>query len=87
MHRFWFEFQQSLDAGLPPGTTSGCGVTAHDYEDAIGLVRSRVFRERLMPPIARHHVDVDISQLDPKHVLPNIGNPASRGVWFPLGYD
>jgi hypothetical protein len=31
---------------------------------------------------------VDVSKLDPKHILPNMrGNPAARGVWFPTGFD
>jgi hypothetical protein len=27
--------------------------------------------------------DVDVSQLDAGHVLPNMGDPTLRGVWFP----
>lgn len=31
--------------------------------------------------------DVDVSTLDPEHVLPNTGVPAARGIWFPLGHS
>ncbi|WP_255356377.1 hypothetical protein [Lysobacter sp. Root983] len=33
----------------------------------------------LGPPI----VDIDIRDLDPRHVLPNIGVCSVRGVWYP----
>ena len=33
--------------------------------------------------IRRFSEDVDLTTLDPNHVLPNIGNVTRRGVWFP----
>jgi hypothetical protein len=31
--------------------------------------------------------DVDLSSLEQKHVLPNLGDVTARGIWFPQGYD
>lgn len=85
LHRYWFEFfiPQKQAQSEPWGL--GCGVTAHDYNDAVQLLKEFVFPQREVPPI--HHVieDVDISTLDEKHVRPNLGVPSQRGVWFPLG--
>jgi hypothetical protein len=45
-----------------------------------------VFRAREMPPIIEVIEDVEVSALDPAHVLPNMGDPSQQGVWFPMGY-
>jgi hypothetical protein len=28
-----------------------------------------------------------VSTLDPRHVRPNMGNPVTPGIWFPLGHE
>ena len=84
MRRFWFQFDVSND--LSPGVRMGCGITAYDQEDALRLLRERVFFETTVPRPLDIVEDVDISSLDAGHVLPNMGNVAIRGVWFPLGY-
>jgi hypothetical protein len=86
LRRFWFEFDVSGSSDLPAGIRMGCGVTAHTHEDAGLLVQERVFRGASLPPITQLVPDVDVSTLDPGHVRPNMGNPAVRGIWFPLGY-
>jgi hypothetical protein len=73
--RYWIELQEE--------TGFGYGVTALDKNDALGLLQERVFRGGELPPIRRIESDVDVSQLDPNHVLPNAGPPIWRGVWFP----
>lgn len=85
LRRYWFEFDlsQSQARMVPYGL--GCGVTAFDYEDAIALMKDRVFRSSDLPPIRNVIEDVDISTLDDKHVRPNMDIPVFRGVWFPLG--
>jgi hypothetical protein len=65
----------------------GCGVTAHDYDDALALLRETVFGGAELPKVAAVAEDVDISTLDVRHVRPNMGNPTMRGVWFPMGYS
>jgi hypothetical protein len=78
--RFWFEFERS---STPTILNIGCGVTAHDYDDALSLLRERVFMGREIPTITRLVENVDTSTLDERHVLPNLGIASSRGVWFP----
>lgn len=75
-----------LDEPHPIGVLIGCGVTAHNYEDAIMLLRQRVFTHDPLPTITRVVADVDISTLDADHVLPNMGIPSERGIWYPIGY-
>lgn len=60
-------------------------MTAVDLDDAIGLVRRVLFPDRALPPIDAVVTDVDISTLDPGHVIPNMHVPVERGVWFPMG--
>ncbi len=84
--RYWFEFDLTLDEPHPIGVLIGCGVTAHNYEDAIMLLRQRVFTHDPLPTITRVVADVDISTLDADHVLPNMGIPSERGIWYPIGY-
>lgn len=82
--RFWFEFD--VNNPLPAGVRMGCGVTASSIDDATSLLADRVFKGASVPKITRVVQDVDISSLDAGHVLPNMGLPVRRGVWFPLGY-
>lgn len=73
--RFWIEFEQS--------SVQGFGVTAIDIADALALI------ERLpayLQPTGRTTKvieDVDIRDLDAGHVVPNMGAPIWRGVWYP----
>ena len=87
LRRFWFEFGQSDAHTLPPGVQLGCGITAWTIDDALGLLRNCVFRGRPGPSVYTVVEDVDVSTLDVGHVLPNMGAPNVRGIWFPLGYD
>lgn len=86
LHRYWFVFSFSDPYDLPPGIRVGCGVTAVSVEDAKSLLLSRVFVDSEIPAIRRVDVDVDVSALDVSHVRPNMGDPAVRGVWFPIGF-
>jgi hypothetical protein len=86
LRRFWFEFEFLSRAPLPLGTWKGCGVTAWDRNDAEQLLCEIVFAGSPLPKIRRLIEDVDVSTLDPGHVLPNMGNVFPRGIWFPLGY-
>jgi hypothetical protein len=80
--RYWFEF----DWGERPPMRAeglGCGVTAFDREDALGLLAEAVFANSEVPAVKHVTEDVDIQTLDEGHVLPNMGIPSERGVWFP----
>ena len=83
LKRYWFRF-----ATIPRPTplNLGCGVTARDYDEAFGMLKARVFAGAALPSVVECVEDVDVQTLDTKHVLPNLGVVAERGVWFPLGY-
>jgi hypothetical protein len=38
--RSWFEFDFTGIKNVPPGMSLGCGITAHDYNDAIMRVQN-----------------------------------------------
>jgi hypothetical protein len=83
LRKFWFKFER-LPA--PTAINLGCGVTAHSREDALALLKERVFGNNPVPPIVEVVEDVTEAALERKHVLPNLGNVEERGVWFPQGY-
>jgi hypothetical protein len=83
LHRYWFEFEPGA---APAEAPLGCGVTAYSEVDARDMLAGTVFRATAFPQVRRVVEDVDVSALDPGHVLPNMLEPASRGVWFPMGH-
>ena len=85
--RFWFEFDIETATGYPAGIGHGCGVTAFDMIDAINIMDERVFLEFSRPAFRKAIENIDVSTLDPDHVIPNMKHPLARGIWFPLGYD
>jgi hypothetical protein len=76
--RFWFEFER--------GRTRRIGVTAWTKEDAEAVVTAKVFKGAPMPSPLTVIEDVDVSQIDPNHVFPNMEPSDVRGIWFPRGY-
>lgn len=80
------EFELSIEDNSPLGVRMGCGVTAYDLYDAIGLVKSHIFHSEECPLTKKIIQDVDIATLDTNHVVPNMGSVLKRGIWFPLGY-
>lgn len=70
LRRYWFAFPD-----LP-----GFGVTAYSIEDAHFLLEGEGY---LIDRDVEVIVDVDVSTLDPNHILPNSGPSCFRGVWFP----
>jgi hypothetical protein len=82
MRRFWFEFEGTRPFS-PLGL--GCGITARDKDDAMNILREKMFEDGELP-IRRFVQDVSIDELDANHVIPNIGNIFLRGIWFPQGY-
>jgi hypothetical protein len=63
----------------------GCGVTASSRDEAMRMVTSQVLSGTELPPVKSVVEDVDVSALDPDHVLPNVGPTDVPGVWFPRG--
>jgi hypothetical protein len=75
LRRFWFPVEGHL----------GIGVSAPTLDEATALAeqfrRANWASASLGIPIN----DVDIRELDQKHVIPNIGPVAVPGLWFPRG--
>jgi hypothetical protein len=81
LHRYWFEFDYRPDQHHVSGV--GYGVTGYSREDALALLLAAVPALDPLPPIAKEMVDFDPSQIDVRHVPPNMGVPVRRGVWYP----
>jgi hypothetical protein len=81
--RWLVTFPTPSTAHLADVTRHGCGVTGLDADDCWRLVRDAVFAELPVPPVRDAVFDIDVSTLDADWVLPQIGNPAALGVWFP----
>jgi hypothetical protein len=84
LHRYWIRFQK---ADHPTWWNLGCGVTAYTRDDAIGLAQRLVSVESTMPEIADIVEDVNVQDLDQNHVVPNMGDVARRGIWYPRGLE
>lgn len=82
LHRYWFTFAGDARS-LPAGLAMGCGVTALNRDEAAALIQRDVLGGKELPAVARVVEDVDVGALDTNHVLPNVGPPNVRGVWFP----
>ncbi len=88
LRRYWFKPNfNGYKYPIPFGCKIGVGITAYDLKDAEKILELIVFKNRSFPVFDSITVDVDISQLDNNHVLPNMNEPINRGVWFPKGYD
>ena len=83
LRRFWFRFEA---LPKPTAINLGCGVTAYTLDDAIDLLRDRIFGKIGLPPIIECIEDVEMDQIEQKHARPNVGNTQIRGIWFPQGY-
>jgi hypothetical protein len=80
LHRYWFTFHAAHE---PTFFGLGCGVTAVDRQDAERLLRDAWFATDGLPRINDVIEDVDVRDLDAGHVLPSMGDPSIRGVWYP----
>ena len=88
MIRYWFEFDfNSYKGAIPAGLHLGCGVTAFSSEHALALLKSKVFKDEVLPKITECINNVDINILDQGHVISNMKAPVYIGIWFPIGYD
>ena len=73
LRRFWFVLSRGL----------GIAVTAPTETEARELAEAERQRSYSDATFTSVVADVDVSTLDPKHVLPNAGPAAVRGIWFP----
>jgi hypothetical protein len=73
LRRFWF----ALAGGI------GVGVTAHSRSEAEALASDACeYLGQVFNPVNVVE-DVDVRDLDQNHVIPNMGPPNFRGVWYP----
>jgi len=86
--RYWFIFEKNETNWV---TGWGCGVTAYNYDDAIYLLNRYMFNKGNVMPIIKDVIEnIDVSTLDPNHILPNLAlglPPNFRGIWYPQGYN
>jgi len=64
----------------------GCGITAWNYEDAVSILKEKVFINESLPDIKKVTENIDVSKLDADHVGPNMMPPNVRGIWYPVGH-
>lgn len=79
LFRYWVTFE-SPPRYSPLGI--GCGITAFDVSDAMALMH-RCFPETEKLTVKSIRENIPVSDLDQFHVVPNMGNVAVRGIWFP----
>ena len=82
LHRYWFRLAGDV-SDLPMGAALGVGVTGVDRDDAEQLIRLALFKDARLPRVVEVVEDVDVRELDHGHVVPNMGDPSRRGVWWP----
>jgi|GEM_PF-4461703 len=73
LRRYWFTLSEGI----------GIGVTAAGEGEARAMAEQTRAERFHRASITSMVVDVDVSTLDPDHVLPYIGPTVVRGVWFP----
>ena len=84
---FWIEFaprdpffDDEEDGAV---TARTYGVTAASLDDALALIRARLFRNAPLPPISRVIEGVDTAMLAMWHMGPMSLPPDARGIWYP----
>ncbi|HTE29567.1 MAG TPA: hypothetical protein VK666_04285 [Chryseolinea sp.] len=85
--RYWFTFYSNDINDLPMGIRLGCGLTAYDHNDAITILRQKVFKGEQIPEFKSEIENIYVDVLDQAHVIHNMKDPTLRGVWFPQGYE
>ncbi|MDC8015560.1 hypothetical protein [Tahibacter soli] len=81
--RYWIRFREPIPIDA---LRLGCGVTARSADDAMSLLREKVFRGVAFT-VADMEADIDVSRIEDLRIRPNMGVVVWRGIWFPLGYD
>ena len=73
LRRYWFETREHL----------GIGVTAYSLDDAKRLMEDAARQMGWDYQVLQVIENVDVRELDQNHVVPNMGPPNFRGVWYP----
>jgi hypothetical protein len=80
--RYWIDFDPRDFTKESMSLRSGCGVTAFSVEDALGLVNQALPQGTPLPRLLRVDENVAVEKL-PAEVRANLGDPSTRGIWFP----
>ncbi len=59
------------------------GVSAYSFDDAISLLKHKVFQKDEMPNAKKIIEGIKSEDLDQNHIIPNMGVITERGIWFP----
>jgi hypothetical protein len=81
LRRYWIKFAD--DSHVSP---MGYGVTAWTSDDALAILKAKVFANDHLPHSPAITADINISTLDARHIRPNMSSPNWRGIWYPLGF-
>lgn len=73
LRRYWFKIEKG----------HGFGVTAYSLDDAKLLVDRAAYDLGMNYEVLEVVEDIDVQTLDQSHVVPNMGAPNFRGVWYP----
>ena len=63
----------------------GFGITAWTFQDAWNIIHMLGYGEYLPEDMTKVHVieGIKVAELDPNHVVPNMGPINLRGMWYP----
>jgi hypothetical protein len=80
LRTFWFKPPPA------PCTPFGIGVTARSLDDALAIIRALDYGGDWPDEVAGWQVieGITVAELDPRHVVPNMGPIAVRGMWYPF---
>ncbi|MGV3553111.1 hypothetical protein [Rhizobium sp.] len=81
MNLYWLVFDVTPDEML---FRMGCGITAISEDDAWRIAMGNDSIKGASSRIKSLKA-IKLEQIDPSHILPNAGNMAIRGIWFPNG--
>ncbi len=73
LKRYWFETSKFR----------GVGITAYSLSDANFLFKELCENSHINYQVLKIVEDVDIRNLDQNHIIPNMGAPDFRGIWYP----
>ena len=73
LKRYWFKTKKHF----------GIGVTAYSLDDAKSLAEEAAHYFGESYELLEIIENVDVQTLDQGHIIPNMGAPNFRGVWYP----
>ena len=63
------------------------GVTAWSEDDALSLIHENIPKTNQLPDMRNIKEITSLDDLDQEHIIPNMQEFVTRGVWFPRGYS